>query len=334
MDQPPRDLSFDEFRAVKQREISKSKFDIKSQTNINPSMKKLSKSVESKSSLIYLGDILESFEAQFVCIILIILDSYSSYLRIVLLQFSFPEDPEDSLDLKKYSEYVSILIDSFIGFTQVYFTVETIAIVLAFGSKIIGHVGYTIDILVIGAQFYLDIIYVNKESRILNLFRLWRLYRLFVSLVNIEKSNHEKTKEMLENCEFEVLKLKGNIQSIDDDLAKEKEARQSVEDMLQNYKEEVDTLNEALKIAARDIAEVAEAEDDLFFDEDEDEDKQDQSTINIIESKTEKEMPREGDPKFAITDSSSLGSFGSSKASASTMGKTFIVHSDGSFEHR
>jgi hypothetical protein len=34
--------------------------------------------------------------------------------------------------------------------------------------------------------------------------------------------------------------------------------------MLQSYKEEVDTLNEALKIAAMDIAEVAEADDDLF----------------------------------------------------------------------
>lgn len=37
--------------------------------------------------------------------------------------------------------------------------------------------------------------------------------------------------------------------------------------MLQNYKEEVDTLNEALKIAAMDIAEVAEADDDFFSDE-------------------------------------------------------------------
>jgi len=37
---------------------------------------------------------------------------------------------------------------------------------------------------------------------------------------------------------------------------------------LQSYKEEVDTLNEALKIAAMDIAEVAEADDDLLSDED------------------------------------------------------------------
>lgn len=41
----------------------------------------------------------------------------------------------------------------------------------------------------------------------------------------------------------------------------------NLERMLVNYKEEVDTLNEALKIAAMDIAEVGQAEDDLDIDE-------------------------------------------------------------------
>jgi hypothetical protein len=39
--------------------------------------------------------------------------------------------------------------------------------------------------------------------------------------------------------------------------------------MLQDYKDEVDTLNEALKIAALDIAEVAQAEDDFFLSDEE-----------------------------------------------------------------
>jgi len=43
------------------------------------------------------------------------------------------------------------------------------------------------------------------------------------------------------------------------ELEQEKEARKAIEEMLQSYKEEVDTLNEALKIAAQDIAEVGQA---------------------------------------------------------------------------
>ena len=43
-----------------------------------------------------------------------------------------------------------------------------------------------------------------------------------------------------------------------------------MEEMLRTYKEEVDTLNEALKIAAMDIAEVAEAEDDYFLSDEDD----------------------------------------------------------------
>jgi hypothetical protein len=48
---------------------------------------------------------------------------------------------------------------------------------------------------------------------------------------------------------------------------KEKESKDAIEEMLLTYKEEVDTLNEALKIAAMDIAEVAQADDEDFDSE-------------------------------------------------------------------
>jgi septal ring factor EnvC (AmiA/AmiB activator) len=72
-----------------------------------------------------------------------------------------------------------------------------------------------------------------------------------MSLVDAEKDAHEMTREVLEETEMALKKMELDKVSLEDDLSREKEARTSVEDMLQDYKEEVDTLNEALKIAAR-----------------------------------------------------------------------------------
>ena len=64
---------------------------------------------------------------------------------------------------------------------------------------------------------------------------------------------------------------------IEDMLKREIEAKKRVELMLRSYKDEVETLNEALKIAALDIAEAAgsemgsEEEDEEFDDAGEDE---------------------------------------------------------------
>lgn len=49
---------------------------------------------------------------------------------------------------------------------------------------------------------------------------------------------------------------------LENDLRKEQESLVAVETMLTNYKEEVYTLNEALKIAALDIAEIAQGDDE------------------------------------------------------------------------
>merc|ERR1711907_398623 len=101
--------------------------------------------------------------------------------------------------------------------------------------------------------------------------------------------------------------------NVEEDLKREKEARTSVEAMLADYKEEVDTLNEALKIAARDIAEVGEADDDLFLTDDE-LDGADGSGGGDAESKVS---------------GTSLKSKSSSQEPV-----TFVVNSDGTFDQR
>jgi hypothetical protein len=96
--------------------------------------------------------------------------------------------------------------------------------------------------------------------------------------------------------------------------------------MLQNYKEEVDTLNEALKIAAMDIAEVAEAEDDFFSDEDESE---------VASATAATEDPKLGSERDSSRNKDTLYKLAMSEGSSSQhKGATFIVHTDGTFEHK
>lgn len=128
--------------------------------------------------------------------------------------------------------------------------------------------------------------------------------------------------------------------------------------MLQTYKDEVDTLNEALKIAAMDIAEVAEAEDDYFLSDDDDEEEEEEDASRDVSrgddalsvsaasesvsyasthtqeragsglGRTSKEILY----REALKDSSTAGS----KTAAAAMGqqKTFVVNEDGTFEKK
>lgn len=112
---------------------------------------------------------------------------------------------------------------------------------------------------------------MGKETKILNIIRIWRMIRLMYAWLNIEKENHDITKENLLQLEETMKQTQVTFSKFEGELEQEKEARAAIEEMLQSYKEEVDTLNEALKIAAMDIAEVGQADDDddYFLSDDE-----------------------------------------------------------------
>ena len=158
---------------------------------------------------------------------------------------------------------------SFTTFTLLFYVFELILALIVFGFGIFGHWGYLLDIAITGVQVYGEYHGMGKETRILNFFRFWRLIRLFNSMVSIEKGLHEQTLAKLEKSDEEVRRLQVDNTNLKTDIIKEKEARKSIEEMLQSYKDEVDTLNEALKIAAMDIAEVAQADEDMFQSEEE-----------------------------------------------------------------
>jgi chromosome segregation ATPase len=184
-------------------------------------------------------------------------------------------------------------------------------------------------------------------------------------MVNTEKDAHDRTVKLLEASELEVKKLQIETTSLRTEITREKEARNAIEDMLQNYKEEVDTLNEALKIAAMDIAEVAQTEDDFALSEegDDSEDEDDESVdaqaahgAHHHRQQHHHQRSEEDDEGFvdaapsrfskagnksnvmrAVMEDSSVQSRGSTLTGASSHNygsSTFLVHEDGTFEQK
>jgi hypothetical protein len=230
-------LSFDEFRAINRRQsnqkseksgasqppssqIPQPKRDLKSSGDSDSDESK-----HSSSMMKNLGQFLEMHEMQIVIITLIFLDSFASFLILILsssTEFTpaassslFPL-PTTSLEL-----YLHILT-SFTTFTIFFFALELILLFLSFQFQIIFHVGYLIDLLILSYEIYETIQFNGGvRTRVLNFFRLWRIIRLFQSLVNLERDAHNETIRQLDSIHLKKQLLEEKIGTLNDDLLKE-----------------------------------------------------------------------------------------------------------------
>jgi hypothetical protein len=275
-------LSFEEFQAVNARQKSKellkeqlnSKNDSKSTgaktikgdkaaSAAPPGPSSKDGSSRTTFSTMSFGDFLELNQLQILIVVLILLDSFAAMVEIYIrsLQLEMLENADVTAAFQAFTtlsvKIVTGALHAFAQFNLLMFALEILAILVAFNVSLVGHLGYTLDILVISAQIYMETFKgLGRETRILNVFRLWRLFRLLNSLIEIETSKHEVTKGELQKKVDAVQRFETDIARMEGDLKSERQVRASVETMLQGYKEEVDTLNEALRIAAMDIAEV------------------------------------------------------------------------------
>ena len=288
-------LSFDEFQAVSARARSLRK----TQDGDGPDEEEDEKETkETAPAGRGLGEFLEMTQVQSFVILMIFLDVFAAFmLALIQLENSvptattsnasasvataknvLPDDVADPISIVKFiSKYVvstALLqnaLTSFTGFTVLFFALEILAILVVFNLAVVGHFGYTLDSIVVAVQLYTELSGTGIQSRLLSVLRSWRLVRLMNALVTIEREAHDQTKVLMSEKDGLTRQLQGEIRRSEEELARELEARKAVDEMLASYKEEVETLNEALKIAAMDIAEVAEADDDLLLSDDEEE---------------------------------------------------------------
>lgn len=311
-------LSFEEFQAVNNRDqLMNAK--TKPTTAVKKSEDKkraASSTAESKNSSskgwrLSLGELLELHSLQLLLIVLIVIDTFISLAELAV--------KVHRLD-RIYAIPVQALETFSVSITLI-FSTEILLIFFAFGFRTFLHLGYMIDLFVVFTQLYLDSIGFGKESRLLNILRSWRAMRLFNAAIAVEREAQEEMLASVQIVQEDLKQLQSDKDSLRAEISREKEAIAAVENMLQNYKEEVDTLNEALKIAAMDIAEVAQ-EDDFLSSEDE-------GSLSISQTKGPNSEDGSGMDK-SDTLRAVLGD--DIRANHEKVKSTFVVHEDGKYE--
>ncbi|CAN0528144.1 unnamed protein product, partial [Ectocarpus sp. 12 AP-2014] len=152
---------------------------------------------------------------------------------------------------------VSRFMQSFTGFTIILFAIEMVMLLAAFREKFFRHAGYILDLFVVSFCLYQEISGKGKGVRLLGALRVWRVARVMNTLLLSADEAHNLTRDTLRLAEKSTQDLDIDRRRLQESLRREVEARKRVDKMLRGYKDEVETLNEALKIAAMDIAAAA-----------------------------------------------------------------------------
>jgi len=362
-------LTFDEFHAVNNRERQRklnSENTVKSPSSdktppivntFDANGKEDSKTPPTSTSILSstingLGEFLEMYQMQGLYALLVIADTF---VCIADLAIQCHAHHTPSIMKSTNLQVLVHVLHSTHSFTTAFFFIEIATVFIIFGFPMFTHWGYLLDVLVTLHHLYLNYLGYSTYARLLNVFRFWRMVRLFNALIGMEQDLHKKTQQTVVKYELEMKRLSLENNSLRSDIEREKEAKDAIEEMLVNYKDEVDTLNEALKIAAMDIAEVAQAEDDFELSDEEGDELDTLGNTNTISTVQPDEYDDDGvryqdayGSRFskkmnkstvmrAVMDDASVGSgSGSGMRSSKSMAgaSTFLIHEDGTFEQK
>jgi hypothetical protein len=174
---------------------------------------------------------------------------------------------------------VLYILKSFTGFTMVYLTLEVIAVVYAFGfKKVHNAVGYSMDVFIVLILCLCSLFQQTQEMnrrnhgknsalrfafsswshaimycgaiRLLGCLRIWRLVRLVTLILDDSLDSLEKTKDELNMARKLMEEMKIQQKSSSQIETSIDETSRTIE----NLRNEIETLEEALKIAAIDMA--------------------------------------------------------------------------------
>eukprot|EP00636_Phaeomonas_parva_P017734 CAMPEP_0118862782 /NCGR_PEP_ID=MMETSP1163-20130328/7874_1 /TAXON_ID=124430 /ORGANISM="Phaeomonas parva, Strain CCMP2877" /LENGTH=322 /DNA_ID=CAMNT_0006796719 /DNA_START=119 /DNA_END=1087 /DNA_ORIENTATION=- len=218
------------------------------------------------------GSFVELFEVQLAVGILIFLDlvaavaemllHYRGDLREQIIASGAGEDDPAVQMRLLIVNLAAQALGAFSAFTVIFFTMECLVLMASFGLKFWGHIGYVSDVVLLSVFMFVELTSRQVEIRLLGVVRLWRLIRLSNLVVAELKGETKKVEGLLEKEKEKVQEVTKEKMRVEDAMEREIAARKGLEDMLLAYRDEVDTLNEALRIAASDIFDVAEGDDE------------------------------------------------------------------------
>ncbi|KAJ1451089.1 hypothetical protein M885DRAFT_530688 [Pelagophyceae sp. CCMP2097] len=244
-------LGFDEFQALRQRNRKDA---AQADVDDGASRKEPPAEEEQQTFINRAGQFVEMVEVQVLVSGLILMDVIASMLELLS---SYP----DTVTASVLPGAVVRLLQSFTGFTAFLFLLELLVIFAAFGSSVLKHPGYLADFVVVGVCLHSDIFSdSSKELRLLGILRTWRIIRLNGTLVAAVEAELETARRSSYGDKERAALVEAEFQRLEETMRVETISKKRMEQMCRAYKDEVDTLNEALKIAARDIAEAADSE--------------------------------------------------------------------------
>ncbi|RYG96196.1 hypothetical protein EON65_54785, partial [archaeon] len=223
-------LSFEEFKAVRNRETlskqpppaskaeaAKTKkqskdFDPEPPATTKPTPEPPKKNTWRQS----LGDFLELNQTQYLYLIVVVLDTFAAFAAVFLLS-------KGTKHLPSILHRPLTLLQGFSTFSSIFYAIELVLSIVAFGFVLLGHWGYLMDILLTGAQMAWEHVGVGPETRLLNLLRIWRLFRLVFALLNAERENAFKLQEQLDMKDMQVSELTLKIQDLSGEMKNEKD---------------------------------------------------------------------------------------------------------------
>ncbi|GBG24097.1 Voltage-gated hydrogen channel 1 [Hondaea fermentalgiana] len=188
---------------------------------------------------------LQTQELQFVLVVLIVVDFLSAFYML------FADAKGWETPFLKVLEYQS-------GMALLAYALEIGLILVAFRGEVFAHLGYSLDMMLVGIMFYgvLSTASWATAARLLNVFRLWRAVRMVNAALLAQEQEVARTRGevSLLNEKIEALKLKAKRA----DLAHKREVDKNkrLEQNFRAQRDELDTLREALQIAAQTMAKV------------------------------------------------------------------------------
>ncbi|KDO28826.1 hypothetical protein SPRG_20029 [Saprolegnia parasitica CBS 223.65] len=210
------------------------------------------------------GVFLESPEAQLVMIALITLDVVSALLSAYL---------DLGAALGASAVVANRVLQSLSGFTQVAFLLEMAALVAVFELAFFSHLGYCVDMGVVVFAVSYELHYASAVMRVLGCLRYWRVCRFVWTLLANEAAKTEAVAAQLDAEKQKTQQLELMGRQLQESLSKEHSATAQLNRTLQDYQDEIDTLKEALTIAATAMARQAQNElDEAESDDDDDDD--------------------------------------------------------------
>jgi hypothetical protein len=195
------------------------------------------------------GKALESQEGQLFFSSLIFTD-LTAFTWFYVLSIDTADGSKDCIWIK--------LLSSLLTFTMFGFVIEIVTCIFLFKVAFFRHYGYLFDFCLTLLVLYDDLSNASSElspRRFLFLLRVpWRVGRLVLTIMQQLEQEHAEVKLNLAKSKEESRIAAIKVKHLEGSCDKEKELRKNAEKMLNGYKDEIDTLREALKIAAMDVA--------------------------------------------------------------------------------